>query len=236
MKKLVLLFLWFNSFSQGVQVAVWRVTPKNVCPGDYVKIDFKFNQPAGNSTLTTAYFSAYQPLITLWQGNYTAFNSMPKETFSPLGSTDSCYYMYVQIPKSYPAGTHSIISNWSSSDNDFTITLPNISITSNSACIGQVFTFNPIGANSYTYSTGTNTIIPTITNTYVIRGTGSNGCVNSKTVTINAVDCTVGIEEHQLNGLIPTYYDLNGNKIEKLYNQLIIEQSGNTRKKVFIQN
>lgn len=46
----------------------------------------------------------------------------------------------------------------------------------------------------------------------------------------------VGLKEYQLNGLTPTYYDLQGNKTETLYNQLIIQQIGNTRKKVFIQN
>ena len=45
----------------------------------------------------------------------------------------------------------------------------------------------------------------------------------------------VGIEEYQLNSQIPVYYDLRGNKIDRRENELIIEQVGLKRRKIFIQ-
>lgn len=234
MKILILLlsFAWINSSGQIAMASVRRVTPKNVCPGDSIKIDFMFGQPAGGNTLTTVYFTAYQPLATLWQGSYLQFYSMPKEHLASYGPTDSCVYMWVKIPLNYPAGTHSVMSNLPGQDNDFTITLPNITIPTHTVCLGQPFYFNPSGAISYTYSSGNMIIHPSVTNTYVISGTGASGCVASKTVTVNVIDCTVGIEEYELNETSKTYYDLQGNKTEKLYNTLIIEQSGNTRRKI----
>lgn len=53
-----------------------------------------------------------------------------------------------------------------------------------------------------------------------------------KNLTVSA--CT-GIKELSLNNQIPIYYDLRGVKIEKRYNELIIEQVGANRRKIIIQ-
>jgi Secretion system C-terminal sorting domain/Ig-like domain CHU_C associated len=57
--------------------------------------------------------------------------------------------------------------------------LPTISVNSNSICLGDSFTINPSGASTYTYSSGSNVITPTITSNYTVTGTGINGCVNA---------------------------------------------------------
>lgn len=47
--------------------------------------------------------------------------------------------------------------------------------------------------------------------------------------------CINGIEQYQLDSIAPIYYDLMGNKIDKRMNEVIIEQVGNYRRKVLIQ-
>lgn len=54
--------------------------------------------------------------------------------------------------------------------------------------------------------------------------------------TLGIYDCTItGIEEYKLDSLKPVYFDLRGNKIDRRENELIIEQVGINRRKIFIQ-
>lgn len=55
---------------------------------------------------------------------------------------------------------------------------PSMSVNSGSICYGQSFTMNPSGAPSYTFSNGFAVVNPTITTTYSVTGTGTNGCVS----------------------------------------------------------
>ena len=58
---------------------------------------------------------------------------------------------------------------------------PTISSNSGSVCSGQSFTITATGANTYTYSSGTNVITPASTSTYNVVGTSTNGCVSTNT-------------------------------------------------------
>ena len=68
--------------------------------------------------------------------------------------------------------------------------LPTVTVNSGSICSGQSFTIIPTGANTYTYSGGSNVVSPTINATYTITGTDVNGCVTAidaiSSVTVNA--------------------------------------------------
>jgi hypothetical protein len=57
--------------------------------------------------------------------------------------------------------------------------LPAISVNSGSLCAGSTFTLIPSGASSYTFSSGSNTVAPSLTSTYAVAGTGSNGCISA---------------------------------------------------------
>lgn len=64
------------------------------------------------------------------------------------------------------------------------------SITSSSIiCAGQSATFQASGANTYTWSTGTNSniavVYPTVTTTYTVTGTNAAGCNGSNTISIS---------------------------------------------------
>lgn len=64
---------------------------------------------------------------------------------------------------------------------------PTITVNSGSVCSGQPFTMTPSGATTYTYSSGSAVVTPTINTTYSVTGTNANGCVSNaaiSTVTI----------------------------------------------------
>jgi hypothetical protein len=66
--------------------------------------------------------------------------------------------------------------------------LPNPTITVSSAtiCAGQIYTLNPSGASTYTFSSGSNTVSPISNQTYSIIGTSSLGCL-SNNVALSAI-------------------------------------------------
>jgi uncharacterized repeat protein (TIGR03803 family) len=68
--------------------------------------------------------------------------------------------------------------------------VPSITVNSGTICSNQTFTMVPSGANTYTYSSGSNTVSPVANSSYTVTGTDVNGCVNSvgaiSTVSVNA--------------------------------------------------
>ena len=69
--------------------------------------------------------------------------------------------------------------------------IPTITVNSGSICNGQSFTMTPSGANTFTYSSGTAVVSPTVDATYTVTGTSIDGCINSigsvSSITINAI-------------------------------------------------
>lgn len=65
--------------------------------------------------------------------------------------------------------------------------IPLLTINSGTICSGNSFTLNPLGASSYTYSSVTAIISPSMTSTYTITGVNSFGCTNTGTTTIYVV-------------------------------------------------
>ena len=69
--------------------------------------------------------------------------------------------------------------------------LPTLTVNSGAICNGQSFTITPSGANTYTYSSGTDIVTPSASISYSITGTDSNGCFSStpavSNVTVNAL-------------------------------------------------
>jgi hypothetical protein len=62
---------------------------------------------------------------------------------------------------------------------------------SNSVCNGTSIMFNPSGACSYSYSSGTSTLIPTTSNLYTITGINcNNGCLGSYVVSVTVIQPT----------------------------------------------
>ena len=62
---------------------------------------------------------------------------------------------------------------------------PTISVNSGAICVGQSFTINPTGANTYTIQGGNAVVSPSITTTYTVIGTSTAGCKSLGFVTSN---------------------------------------------------
>ncbi len=66
---------------------------------------------------------------------------------------------------------------------------PTITVAGGAICIGQSFTLSPNGASTYTFSNGA-VISPTVTSSYTVSGTSTQGCLGNDavvTVTVNAL-------------------------------------------------
>ncbi|MCC6369727.1 MAG: T9SS type A sorting domain-containing protein [Bacteroidia bacterium] len=65
---------------------------------------------------------------------------------------------------------------------------PTITVNNGSICSGKIFTMNPLGAISFTYSSGSNTVTPISNSSYTVTGSNAQGCTNSaiSSVTVNA--------------------------------------------------
>jgi N-acetylneuraminic acid mutarotase/aspartokinase-like uncharacterized kinase len=123
--------------------------------------------------------------------------------------------------------------------------LPTLSATSNSSliCVGQSATLTAAGANTYTWSTTSNStsivVSPTASATYTLNGTNANGCSNVTTITQSVSLCTgivssslkeiaVGLYPNPTNGVLNiALSSLSENVNVELYNnmgQLILSQ------------
>lgn len=78
--------------------------------------------------------------------------------------------------------------------------LPSISVNSGAICSGQSFTMMPSGADTYTYSSGSDVVMPTTDATYTVTGTDANGCENmtTSTVTVNALPVMTAVTNNTL--------------------------------------
>jgi parallel beta-helix repeat protein len=80
--------------------------------------------------------------------------------------------------------------------------LPTISVNSGSICTGQSFTITPSGASTYTYSSGSAVVTPTLNSSYDVTGTAANGCIGSNTaissITVNALPNITAMTTHTL--------------------------------------
>ncbi len=57
--------------------------------------------------------------------------------------------------------------------------LPSVLVNSGTLCVGESFTIIPIGAISYTFSSGSSVVTPIINSTYTVVGFDINGCAGS---------------------------------------------------------
>jgi hypothetical protein len=68
--------------------------------------------------------------------------------------------------------------------------LPNVTVNSGAICSGQTFTMNPNGANTYTYSSGSSVVSPSVQTSYTVTGTNTlTGCSKNavSTVSVNSL-------------------------------------------------
>ena len=94
-----------------------------------------------------------------------------------------------------PSTTTSYTVNGTSSEGCFGSAVVTVTVSSSlifntnsgSICIGDTFTITPSGAVSYTYSSGTPIVTPTVNTTYTVTGVDNSGCFGTSisNVTVN---------------------------------------------------
>jgi hypothetical protein len=87
-------------------------------------------------------------------------------------------------------GTNTLTGCSNTAVNTVTVNaLPTISVTSGAICSGQSFTMIPVGASTYTFSSGTDVVMPVTDVSYSVTGTSSLGCLSSNvavsSITVN---------------------------------------------------
>ena len=65
--------------------------------------------------------------------------------------------------------------------------LPVISVTSGSICSGNSYTITASGASTYTYSSGSNVVTPSVSTSYSVTGTSAAGCISASAAISNIV-------------------------------------------------
>lgn len=78
--------------------------------------------------------------------------------------------------------------------------LPVIAVNSGTICAGESFTITASGANTYTYSGGSDVVSPSADATYTVTGTDMNGCENMgvTTISVNALPTVAAVTNNTL--------------------------------------
>ncbi len=146
-----------------------------VCSGNSVSL---FASGTGTNTLSW-YATAVSTVVI---GTGTLF-ATPVLTASP---NTTVYPYYVEDPS---CATRKLI-------NVTVYALPSLTVTTSNTmiCIAETATLNVSGANTYTWSTGSNnttiTASPTITTNYTVTGTNADGCLGTSVLTQSVSACT----------------------------------------------
>ena len=138
---------------------------------------FTFATPQNLTASTGYYIGLAQPANTT--GYY------------PLASAASQYVPYMNyVTTTTVGGTPApLTSNLGYMDIEAVHVAPQISVNSGSICAGNSFTMAPIGANTYSFSGGSNIVSPSSNATYTVTGLGYGGCISStvSSVIVNSV-------------------------------------------------
>ncbi len=139
------------------------------------------------------------PTITVASGVVCAGNSF---TLSPSGASTYTYLPAGPVVSPTATATYSIIGTNAAGCGSNTVatvtvnSLPTVSAASSTSllCVGQTASLTASGASTYTWNTTANSTViavsPTVTTSYTVTGSGSNGCTNTFTISQAVSPCT----------------------------------------------
>lgn len=101
--------------------------------------------------------------------------------------------------------------------------LPVVTTNTGSICLGESFTITPSGASTYSYSSGSSIVSPSVTTNYTVTGTNTVGCSSSavSSVTVNAC---VGVIELENNNKVSIYPNPTSGIINVNFDNLINDE------------
>ena len=169
-----------GTFSSAINYLV-DVNPVALIAMDFNSDGYKdivtanYNYSNDISILLGTSSGSFEPMVNKGTGNNTT--SLTSADFNNDGKNDMAiangYYLY------------------GGSGYNITILLnsnaPTITANSGVICANGGYTLSPTGGVSYAYSSGTNTVNPTITTSYTVIGTGTNGCTNTAISTVSVL-------------------------------------------------
>lgn len=173
----------------------------NLAAGNYIVLVSDAASPSTSVTITVI----QNPSLNVNPGANVVICSGTCTTLNGSASGGSAGYSYLWMPGSIssPSGAAcpSVTTTYSLTVTDSkgcnktatkTVTVnaaPTISVNSGSVCLGQNFQMIPSGANTYTFSSGSSIVSPSVNTSYSVTGTSSLGCVSAtpaiSNVTVN---------------------------------------------------
>ncbi len=256
MKKYIVLLAVIIVFTAQSQVTVniWRIKPDTVCPGDTIKVNYK-PAPAWPSTPDGSINNFWLNGVAIWAGNWSILKSRPKETWFPLAVTDSAHWIKIKIPANTAPGTYTLFSNNGTVSQlnrivvkncsctitaNFAYTVTNMAVTFSNTSAGTtsqtVFNWDLGFGTGFQVGPAVQTVTYVVPQTYSVTLLVTNPtCTDVITKSFSVAEAptsTVSVDEYELSGQKPVYYDLQGNKTEIKFNQVLIEQVGLKRRKV----
>ncbi len=207
--------------ASGASTYTWSanagsVTTTSVAVTPTVNTTYTVTATSGTCTATQTVMVSVNPLptvtvnsTTICAGNSTTLTAAGASTYSWSPGTGLSSTTGASVLANPTVTTNYTVTGMSSAGCVNTATssvtvnpLPNITVNSPTICIGNSATLNAGGAITYSWNPGTGlsstsgasvTANPTVTTSYTVIGTNTNGCVNAATftVTVNTVMPTV---------------------------------------------
>lgn len=177
-------YTWNNSVTDGV-----AFVPSSA--GPYIVTGTDVNGCVNTATLTVTInplptVSAGSPIVCA--GNSTTLTGAGASTYTwNNGVTDGVSFVPSASGSYIVTGTD---VNGCSNTATVTVTvysLPTVSANSPSVCAGNSVTLTGTGASTYTWDNGVTdgvSFVPSVSGSYIVTGTGVNGCSNTATVTV----------------------------------------------------
>ena len=166
-----------------------------------------------NTAITTVTVNPH-PTITATNGTVCVGTSF---TLSPNGALTYTFMPTGPVVTPTANATYTVsgtdVNGCMGKDSTIMVTvnaLPSVMATANSAtvCSGIADTLHASGASTYTWSSNASSamtasviVTQTMTTTYTVMGTNSNGCMNSNMVTITVSTCSNGITQYNTSSL-----------------------------------
>lgn len=183
---------WFSSATATLPVASGSVfvSSNTLAPGNYTLY-------AEASTCTTSinrtpilYTINPLPTITVNSGSVCTGNSFvitPSGAFTYTYSSGSATLTVLSNTTILVTGTstNGCISSNTAISSISALSSPSISISNYTICNGQTVTLSPLGASSYTFSSGAATLSPVSNTQVLVMGASSAGCLSSNQATCN---------------------------------------------------
>ncbi|PBQ34671.1 hypothetical protein CNR22_23805 [Sphingobacteriaceae bacterium] len=139
---------------------------------------------SGNGLVIYSYTINPIPNISVNSGSYCAGDAF---TITPTGAvsytiTGGSFVVSPSTVTSYSISGTSALGCASTVQAVSTVSVfakPNITVSSGTLCSASVFTLNPVGGVTYTFSGGSAAVSPTTTTSYSVYGTNVAGCSNA---------------------------------------------------------